>query len=143
MPGQGDQPGVSEVSAGLSMVAAMPSALPDRLIHRLAAGDAGAIAAIVDGSRTSDDPIVLVAAALFAEDGNDLVARAAAIATTTRDRQVVAIAGAHLRGERELVDALARDHLVDHPDNVLVAFIASASHRPCAPQNPVPNKELP
>jgi hypothetical protein len=40
----------------------------------------------------------------------------------------VAIATAHLRGERELVDALARDHLVDHPDNVLVAWIARASH---------------
>ena len=45
----------------------------------------------------------------------------------------VGIAAAHLRGERELVDALARDHLVDHPDNVLVAWIAGASH---------PDKEL-
>jgi hypothetical protein len=41
----------------------------------------------------------------------------------------VAIAAAHHRGDRELVDALARDHLVDHPDNVLVAWIADASHR--------------
>jgi len=30
-------------------------------------------------------------------------------------------------GERELVDALARDHLVDHPDSVLVAWIAEAA----------------
>ena len=42
----------------------------------------------------------------------------------------MAIATAHLRGERELVDALARDHLVDHPDSVLVAWIADASHAP-------------
>ena len=42
----------------------------------------------------------------------------------------MAIATAHLRGERDLVDALARDHLVDHPDNVLVAWIAGASHQP-------------
>ena len=42
----------------------------------------------------------------------------------------MAIATAHRRGERELVDALARDHLVDHPDNVLVAWIADASHNP-------------
>jgi hypothetical protein len=40
----------------------------------------------------------------------------------------VAIATAHSRGERELVDALARDHLVDYPDSVLVAWIADASH---------------
>jgi hypothetical protein len=115
------------------MVAAMSSALPEQIIHRLALGDAAAIAAIVDASRASDDPIVLVAAALFAGDGQDLVARAAAIAATTRDRQLVAIAEAHLRGEHELVGALARDHLVDHPDNVLVAWIAGASH---------PDKEL-
>jgi hypothetical protein len=110
------------------MVAAMPSPLPEHLIHQLAVGDAAAIAAIVDASRTSDDPIVLVAAALFAADGPDLLTRASAVAARTRDRQLVAIAAAHMRGERELVDALARDHLVDHPDNVLVAWIAGASH---------------
>ena len=49
------------------------------------------------------------------------------MAATTRDRQLVVIATAHLRGERDLVDALARDHLVDHPDNVLVAWIAGRS----------------
>jgi hypothetical protein len=123
-----DRPRVSEVSAGASMVAAMPSPLPEHLIHQLAVGDAAAIAAIVDASRTSDDPIVLVAAALFAADGPDLLTRASAVAARTRDRQLVAIAAAHMRGERELVDALARDHLVDHPDNVLVAWIAGASH---------------
>ena len=38
---------------------------------------------------------------------------------------MVAIARAHLDGERELVDALARDHLVDHPDSLIVSWIAS------------------
>ena len=71
----------------------------------------------------------LVTAALVAPDGDGLLARAHGIAATTRDRQLVAIATAHLRGERDLVDALARDHLVDHPDNVLVAWIAGASHQ--------------
>ena len=100
----------------------------EQLLHQLAVGDAAAIAAIVEASRTSDDPMILVAAALFAAaDGGGLVARAGGIAATTRDRQVVAIATAHLRGQRDLVDALARDHLVDHPDNVLVAWIAGAS----------------
>jgi hypothetical protein len=106
----------------------MPPKRPEQLIHQLVVGDAAAIAAIVDASRTSDDPMILVAAALFAPDGDGLVARAGGMATTTRDRQLVAIATAHLRGERDLVDALARDHLVDHPDNVLVAWIAGASH---------------
>ncbi len=111
----------------------MPSPLPEQLLHRLAVGDGAAIAAIVDASRTSDDPLVLVAAALFAADGGDLMARAGKVAASTRDRQLVAIAGAHLRGERALVDALARDHLVDHPDSVLVAWIAGASRRTAPP----------
>jgi hypothetical protein len=107
----------------------MPPAQPGQLLRRLVVGDAAAIAAIVAASRTSDDPLILVAAALFADDGGGgLLARAEGVAATTRDRQLVAIAAAHRRGERELVDALARDHLVDHPDNVLVAWIADASH---------------
>ena len=101
---------------------------PTQLLHQLVVGDAAAIEAIVAASRTSDDPAILVAAALFAPDAQGLMARAGGLAATTRDRQLVAIATAHLRGERELVDALARDHLVDHPDNVLVAWIADASH---------------
>ena len=105
----------------------------EQLIHQLVVGDAAAIAAIVAAALTGEEPMILVAAALFAADGAGLMARAGGMAATTRDRQLVAIATAHLRGERDLVDALARDHLVDHPDNVLVAWIAGASH---------PNKEL-
>jgi hypothetical protein len=108
----------------------MPPPHPAHLLRRLVVGDDAAIAAIVEASRTSDDPLILVAAALFAADADGLLARAEGIAATTRDRQLVAIATAHRRGERELVDALARDHLVDHPDNVLVAWIADASHNP-------------
>ena len=105
-------------------------------------GDAATIAAIVEASRASDDPVILVAAALFAPHADALMARAGTRAATTRDRQLVAIAGAHLRGERDLVDALARDHLVDHPDSVLVAWIAGASHRTTVPHNPNSNQEL-
>ena len=111
------------------------------LIHQLVVGDAAATTAIVEASRTSKDPMILVAAALFAADGDALMARAAGLAATTRDRQLVAIAAAHRRGERDLVDALARDHLVDHPDNVLVAWIAAASHQRSAPLNSTSNKE--
>ena len=101
---------------------------PTEMLRRLVVGDEAAVAAIIEASGTSDDPLILVAAALFAPDGAALLARANAIAATTRDRQLVAIASAHRRGERELVDALAREHLVDHPDNILVAWIADASH---------------
>ena len=38
---------------------------------------------------------------------------------------MVAIARAWLAGDDELVDALARDHLVDHPDSYVVSWIAS------------------
>lgn len=118
------------------------SPLPERLLHELVVGDAAAIAAIVAASRASDDPTTLVAAALFAPDGEDLLARAGRVAATTRDRQLVAIAAAHLRGESDLVDALARDHLVAHPDNVLVAWIAGAGDRTTTRPATPPSQEL-
>jgi len=105
------------------MVASM-----NQLLHRLLTGDDAVITAIIEAAHTSHDPRILVAAALFAPHGDRLLARAESVAATTRDRQLVAIAAAHQRGDRELVDALARDHLVDHPDSVLVAWIADASH---------------
>ena len=114
---------VSEVSAQPAIVLGM-----NPLLRRLVTGDDAAITAIVNASRTSDDPLILVAAALFSQRGDCLLVRAEGLASTTRERQVVAIAAAHQRGDRELVNALARDHLVDHPDNVLVAWIADASH---------------
>jgi hypothetical protein len=100
---------------------------PEHLVRRLVSGDEATIAAIVEASQAGEDPLILVAAALFSSDGAALLARAERAATTTPERQLVAIAGAHLRGERELVDALAREHLVEHPDSVLVAWIANAS----------------
>jgi hypothetical protein len=78
----------------------------------------------------------LVAAALVGDDADELLRRAAQAATTTRDRQVVAIATAHVHGDHDLVDALARDHLVDHPDSVLVASIAAASRQHTNPNTP-------
>jgi hypothetical protein len=98
---------------------------PANLIHQLAVGDAAAIADIVEVAHTSDDVTTLVSAALFAPDSTDLLRSAAAHAKTTRDRQLVAIATAHLAGDVDLVDALARDHLTDHPTSVLVAWISA------------------
>lgn len=74
-----------------------------------------------------DDPETiagLVLAAVRARDTQRLD-RVGDVAETSRDRQVVEIARAHLRGDAELVDALARDHLVDYPDSLVVAWIAS------------------
>ena len=98
---------------------------PNNLIHQLAVGDTADIARIIDQARTSDDVTTLVSAALFAPDPTDLLRRALQAATTTRDRQVLAIATAHVAGNTDLVDALARDHLTDHPTSVLVAWITA------------------
>lgn len=100
------------------------------LIRRLIAGDAGARAQLQDLARTGTAPTVLVAAALVSQGSDELLARAAAAATTTRDRQLVAVAAAHLRQDSELLDALVRDHLADHPDSILAAWIAGQHPRP-------------
>lgn len=99
------------------------------LIHRLLTGDPEAGAEIVEAACTSDDVSLLVAAALLTDDRDEgLLDRAERLASTTRDRQLVTIAVAHRKLDRALVRALARDHLVDHPDSVLAAWIAAASH---------------
>ena len=99
------------------------------LVRRLIAGDAEARARLLALARTGSAPTVLVAAALVSHDGEELLARAAATATTTRDRQLVAIAAAHLAHDEELLDALVRDHLADHPDSILAAWIATQQRR--------------
>ena len=104
----------------------MTPADTDRLVRQFIGGDAAASAHIADRARSSDEPLLLVAAALGDPTAPDLLARATVSAATTRERQVVAIAAAHLAGDGDRVDALARDHLVDYPDSILVAWIAAA-----------------
>jgi len=99
------------------------------LIRRLVAGDAAAIRALVERAATTDEPAVLVAVALVVPAWPPLLARAAAAATGTADRQVVSIAAAHLRGDADRALLLARDHLADHPADPLVAHIAAATAR--------------
>jgi hypothetical protein len=96
----------------------------DQMIRRAIGGDRAAISWIVARADTSAEPTVVAMAALL-ERRPDRIARALAIAVSSRDRQLVAIAGSHLDGRHELVDALARDHLVDHPDSLIVAWIAA------------------
>jgi hypothetical protein len=102
---------------------------PPHVLHQLVVGDAQTVAGIVERAKTDDDVTTVVAGALFAVADRDvLMARAALLATTARDRQLTAIATAHLAGDAERVRDLARDHLVDHPDSVLVAWMTAASH---------------
>lgn len=96
----------------------------DAMIRSAIGGDVDAGSWVVAYADTIDAPILLTMAALL-ERRPDRLDRAASMATTTRDRQVVAIARAHLEQDAELVDALARDHLVDYPDSLIVAWIAS------------------
>jgi hypothetical protein len=96
----------------------------DLTIRQAIGGDGDAIARIRECATSTDDARVIVMAALL---DNDLphLASAGTLAVNSRDRQIVEIARAHLAGQSELVDALARDHLVDHPDSLIVAWIAS------------------
>lgn len=95
------------------------------LIQHLAAASERSAARSVSKLRASDDPAVLIAAALFDPELDTTLARARQVARTTRDRQLVAISAAHLAGQRDRVDALIREHLVDHPDSPIVAWIAA------------------
>ena len=90
---------------------------------RLVGGVEGAAADVLALARTSDDPALLVAAALLAHDRSGLP-RAAAQATTSRDRQLVALADLHLAGEAARYDALVREHLAEHPDHLLASWMA-------------------
>jgi hypothetical protein len=113
--------------------ASMTPAETDTLIRQLIGGDPDAAASIVDRAWTSDEPVLLVAAALIHPAAPEFLARAADLAQTTRDRQLIAIAAAHLAGDHDRVNALARDHLVDHPDNLIAAWIAAGAGLPIHP----------
>jgi hypothetical protein len=102
----------------------------DQLIRRFIAGDAAATRMLVERAGTSDDPTVLVAAALAVPSWQALLDRACAHALGVRDRQVVAVAAAYLAGATDRAVLLARDHLADHPTSLLVAHIAAAATRP-------------
>jgi hypothetical protein len=107
----------------------------DALVRRAVGGDADAAASIAAGSDVSADATVLTVAALLGSLPSRLD-RAALLALSRRDRQMVAIASAHLGGDADLVDALARDHLVDFPDSYVVAWIASGAVIPAADGEP-------
>ncbi|HEY5979417.1 MAG TPA: hypothetical protein VIT41_07260 [Microlunatus sp.] len=94
------------------------------LVRRVIAGDVSAAAQVLGLAPTCDDPALLVASAVLSRDPRPLD-RAAACARTARDRQLVVLADAHLRGDRELFSVLVREHLSEYPDHLLAAWIAA------------------
>ena len=100
----------------------MPDPIPD-LLTRLIAGDPAATSDVLESAATSLSPPLLVAAALVGQ-GPEALDRARALAITSRDRQLVALGEAYLAGETDRFDVLVREHLSDHPDNVLASWIA-------------------
>lgn len=100
------------------------------LIQQLIGGDPAAAEAILARATTSSEPLILIAAALIDPRTTSLLDRAASASSRPRDRQLVALAQAHLLGDDDLVSALAREHLLDHPDSVLAAWIAAGAARP-------------
>ncbi len=101
----------------------------DIVIRRAIGGDADAISWIVSQAETSDRVAVIAMAAVL-ERNPAWLTRAGQVAGTSRERQLVVIARAHLDGACELVDVLAHDHLADHPDSLIVSWIASCSAGP-------------
>jgi hypothetical protein len=97
------------------------------LLLRLIGGHAAAADEILALAPVSDNPGLLVAAAMLSRDATHLV-RAQEAARTPRDRQLVVLAQTHLRGDTELFDVLVRDHLADHPDHLMAAWIAGRHH---------------
>ena len=57
-----------------------------------------------------------------------ILEQATGLAGTTRERQLIAIAAAHLAGETDRADFLAREHLVDYPDSDFAAWVTAAPH---------------
>jgi hypothetical protein len=106
------------------------------LLHRLIGGDPSAAADLTRISTTSSSPPLLVAAALLLGQQGELLDRAEGLATTNRDRQLVALARAHLGGHTDRLDALVRDHLGEYPDNLLASWIAG---RPSPSEVPAPS----
>ena len=105
----------------------------DITLRRLIGGDPAAANLIRDLASTTDVPTLLVAAAVITGKPQEFLDRATRSAVTTRNRQLVAVAAAHLSGDTELLDVLVREHLSEFPDNILAAWIAAEHVRTVQP----------
>ena len=97
------------------------------LLHRLVGGDPRAADEVLALAASTDSASVLVAAALLTGNAGHLD-RAMTVAVGARERQLVVLADAHLRGNADLLDVLVRDHLAEHPDHLLASWIAGRPH---------------
>ncbi len=103
-----------------------PDLDPDTLVRRVVGGDRKAEALVATTAPTSSSVPLLVTAAIVTDDPTHL-RRARGLARTARERQLTALAEAHLGHQTDLLDALVRDHLVEHPDHLLASWIAGRS----------------
>lgn len=99
----------------------------DALLGRLVGGDPEAADLLRAAAVDSESVSVLVAAAVVTASVEPL-RRATRLATSTRDRQLVALAEARLTAGDDVFDALVRDHLADYPDQLLAAWMAAREH---------------
>ncbi|MBI4939999.1 MAG: hypothetical protein HY830_04565 [Actinobacteria bacterium] len=100
------------------------------LLLRLVGGDPAAAAEVLDLAPATRSASVLVAAAMLTGDPGHLTL-ATDLAGDPRERRLVVLARVHLDGDDALLDVLVRDHLADHPDHLLAAWIAGRpSSRP-------------
>jgi hypothetical protein len=107
-----------------------PALTGDPLLRRVVGGDCAAAGQVVRLAPTSQSAPLLVTAAVLT-GSTDYLDRASATSVTTRERQLTALVRAHLAGDADRLGALVRDHLVEHPDDLLAAWIAGrAVHRP-------------
>jgi hypothetical protein len=101
----------------------VPDDLDSLLLRRLIGGYPDGAADLLERAPKSASASLIVAATIISREPALLI-RAAEHATTSRDRQLVALADAHLRGDGDLLDVLVREHLAEHPDNLVAAWIA-------------------
>lgn len=101
----------------------MPDDLDLLLVRHLIGGVPDAAAQVLERAPTSTSASLIVAATLVAREPA-LLSRAAQHATTSRERQLVALAATSLRGDGDLLEVLVREHLIEHPDSLLAAWIA-------------------
>jgi DNA-binding GntR family transcriptional regulator len=66
-----------------------------------------------------------VALAIVVEPADELLVRAHQLATTRRDRQHLAVVEGWLRSDRDRARLLAREHLSEFPDDLVVSWLLS------------------
>jgi len=90
------------------------------LLDHLEAAAPGSASLSIARLEHSDDPVLVLVAALLGTSPSGPLARAAHLARSTRDRQLVAISTAHLAGDHDRARELVREHLVDYPNHPIV-----------------------